>query len=188
MEEGGLTYWAMLRTARLILRPWLPTDAAELLPILEANHDRLAPWIPARVATPAPIPELEQRLAGFADNFARDIEWRFAVFTLDAPQLIGEVALFPRDATARVPLPGADRVEIGYWLRADAAGQGFVNEAAQAVIAHAATIPRFSLVELHCDSRNAPSIAVARRLGFSQVAADHASHSLSWSLPLPSRE
>ena len=153
-------------TARLRLRRWRAEDAPDLLPVLEANRDHLGPWIPARVATPAPVPILADRLAGFAADFAADREWRFGVFSLRDAKLLGEVALFPRNATGRVAFAQSDRVEIGYWLRADETGKGFVTEAAAAVLSIAAQIPRFSRAEIRCDARNAASAAVAPRLGF----------------------
>ena len=153
-------------TDRLVLRPWREENAAALCPILEANVEHLGPWIPARVSTPAPVPELAERLAGFAREFAADREWRYAIHSADGRQLLGEVALFPRSPTARVAFPEADRVELGYWIRHDAAGQGYVSEASRALIALAASIREFSCVEIRCDARNAPSAAIPRRLGF----------------------
>src|SRR5215212_1547944 len=100
-----------LRTARLFLRPWRPEDAADLQPVLEANWDHLSPWIPARVATPAPVPILAERLAGFAADFVADREWRFAMFSLGERTLLGELGLFPRISLCRVPFAEADRVE-----------------------------------------------------------------------------
>src|SRR5689334_21293342 len=113
-----------LQTDRLVLRPWREQDATALSPILETNFDRLGPWIPARVATPAPIPDLERRLAGFAGDFAEDREWRYAMVARDDGRLLGEAGLFPRSPTKRVHFPEADRVELGYWIRRDAEGQG----------------------------------------------------------------
>src|SRR4249919_3042639 len=72
-----------IRTDRLVLRPWREQDAVALCPILETSFEHLGPWIPARVATPAPVPELEQRLAGFARDFAEDKAWRYALLTGD---------------------------------------------------------------------------------------------------------
>jgi RimJ/RimL family protein N-acetyltransferase len=137
--------------------------------VLEANRDHLGPWIPARVATPAPVPILAERLAGFAADFAADREWRFGVFSLRDSMLLGEVALFPRDAAGRVAFAQSDCVEIGCWLRADETGKGLITEAATAVLSIAAQIPRFSRAEIRCDARNAPSAAVAPRLGFTLV-------------------
>src|ERR1700748_2810952 len=91
-------------TARLLLRAWRADDAPELLPILEANRAHIGPWIPARVANPAPLSDLAQRLTGFAEAFAADREWRFAIIRRADGQLLGEVDLFARNATGRVAL------------------------------------------------------------------------------------
>jgi RimJ/RimL family protein N-acetyltransferase len=105
-------------------------------------------------------------LTGFAADFDADREWRFGLFALDADAVLGEVSLFPRSATGRVPLADADRVEIGYWLRADRTGHGLVTEAARAVLDVVSDMPRFSQVEIRCDARNEASAAIPRRLGF----------------------
>lgn len=154
------------RTPRLRLRSWRPTDAESLLPVLHANTAHLGAWIPARVAAPAPLPILRERLHRFADDFAAAREWRYAMFANDGDDPIGELSLFPRDATGRVPLADADRVELGYWLRADATGQGYATEAAQAAVTMLADTARFAHLEIRCDPRNALSAAVPMRLGF----------------------
>ena len=159
-----------ISSARLLLRPWRAEDAADLHPILATNWEHLGPWIPARVAEPAPIPILAQRLAGFAADFAANREWRYALVTRDEGRVLGEVGLFPRSATGRAPFGDSDRAELGYWLRSDETGRGFITEAARAVLAIAANIPRFSHVEIRCDARNTRSAAVPRRLGFALTA------------------
>ena len=155
-----------IRTERLCLRPWRGEDAGALHAILVANYEHLAPWIPARVATPAVVPLLAERLAAFGAEFGADREWRFAMLTSDERTILGEVDLFPRSATGRVALPDADRAEIGYWIRADETGRGFVTEAVVAVIDVARRTGRFTHLEIRCDARNAASAAVPRRLGF----------------------
>ena len=155
-----------IRSSRFVLRPWRADDAPALLPVLEANWEHLGPWIPARVATPVPLPELAARLAGFAAEFDADREWRYGMFAPDGRGVLGEVGLYPRAATGRVPYSDADRVELGYWLRSDATGQGLITEASRALLAVAATLPHLSHVEIRCDARNAPSAAIPKRLGF----------------------
>src|SRR5262245_1970063 len=118
-----------IRTTRLVLRPWRGADAIAMSPILERNQAHLSPWIPERVWKPAPVDALALRLAGFAADFDADREWRFGIFTRDDQKLLGEVGLFPRSATGRVPFPDSDRVELGYWIRSDETGRGFVTEA-----------------------------------------------------------
>lgn len=155
-----------LLTERLQLSPWRAEDAAALLPILEANREHLSPWIPARVAEPVPLPELGARLCANAEAFACDREWRYAMRLRPDGRLLGELSLFPRGPAGRVALAEADRGEIGYWLRADETGRGLASEGVRALIEAAAAIERFRLLEIRCDARNAPSVAIPRRLGF----------------------
>jgi RimJ/RimL family protein N-acetyltransferase len=155
-----------LHTPRLLLRPWTADDAQGLHPVLASNWEHLGPWIPARVATPAPVPELAQRLAGFAADFVADREWRYGIFATSGHAVLGELGLFPRDATGRVPYAHADRAELGYWLRSDMTGRGLVTEGARAVLEMAATLPHISHIEIRCDARNIPSAAIPQRLEF----------------------
>ena len=155
-----------IRTSRLLLRPWRADDAEALHPILVANYEHLAPWIPARVATPAVVPLLAERLAAFGLDFATDREFRFAMLARDESALLGEVDLFPRSAAGRVALADADRAEIGYWIRGDETGRGLVTEAVRALLSVASGISQFEHLEIRCDARNAPSAAIPQRLGF----------------------
>lgn len=154
---------------RLLFRPWQEADAVLLLPVLEANVAHLGDWIPAHVSAPAPLNELELRLAGFRNDFDASRNWRFAVLSPDQSALYGEVSLFPRSSAGRVDLDAADRLEIGYWLRYDVTGRGYATEAARAMLELARALPAIESVEIHCDARNAPSAAVPRRLGFRLV-------------------
>jgi RimJ/RimL family protein N-acetyltransferase len=155
-----------IRTPRFLLRPWRADDASELLPVLEANREHLGPWIPTRVSTPVPVPELAVRLAGFGADFAADREWRYGMFAPDGARVLGEIGLYPRAAVGRVPYAAATCVELGYWLRSDATGQGLITEASEVVLAEAAKLDRLTHAEIRCDARNLPSAAIPKRLGF----------------------
>lgn len=159
-----------LRTPRLLLRRWRPSDAVALQPVLAANVAHLKPWIPWRVAEPLDVAPLANRLAEFAAAFDATREWRYGLFALDDGAVLGEVSLFPRNATGRVAFENADHVEIGYWVRADRAGQGLATEAARAARDVAAAIDGVSRITIHCDERNRPSAAIPRRLGFRLAA------------------
>jgi RimJ/RimL family protein N-acetyltransferase len=193
---ASITVPAELRTERLTMRPWRAEDASALHPILVANWKHLGPWIPARVATPVPVPELEVRLAGFGDDFASGREFRYGLFAPDGHEVLGEAGLYPRSATQRVPLSRASCVELGYWLRADLTGQGLVTEASRALVALAETLPHLTHVEIRCDARNAPSAAIPKRLGFTLATTLIEPPTLTdaepiqlqvWTLPLSSR-
>jgi RimJ/RimL family protein N-acetyltransferase len=133
-------------------------------PILEANWDYLSPWIPARLR-PAPL-ATRPTPDGVGAAFAGDREWRYGLFLADGERMLGEVSLFPRSHVGRVPLAEADRAEVGYWLRVDETGRGYVTEAVRAVLEVARPFTQFALIEVRCDARNAASAAVPRRLGF----------------------
>jgi len=155
-----------LRTERLLVRAWSAADAAALHPVLLANVTHLGPWIPARVSTPAPMPQLAERLAGYDADFTTGRAFRYALLTPDGAQVLGEVDLFPRAAAGRVPLADADHVELGYWLDAAETGKGLATEAARALFAVAATLAGMTHVDIRCDIANGASAAVPQRLGF----------------------
>jgi len=169
-----------LTSTRLYLRPWRRTDAPALLEVLEANVAHLGPWIPKHVAEPVPVSELEARLEGFADAFAESREWRYAMFSKDTDEILGEASLFARDAGGRVPFDRADRAEIGYWVRADWAGRGIASESTRLLLDVVAGIERFKRVEIRCDDRNVPSAAIPRRLGFHLERPDADGHLMVW--------
>lgn len=176
MRSGGRSRQALpddkqlvpdqLRTARLLLRRWQESDAAALAPVLAVNVDHLGPWIPKRVAEPATGEKLAERLRDFSAAFDAQREWRFGLFAADDRRLLGEVSLFPRDASGRVAFDAAVEIEIGYWIRVDETGRGYASEAARAAIELASGLPHVSRLTIRCDERNAPSAAIPRRLGF----------------------
>lgn len=155
-----------LRTARLLLRAWRGADAEALRPVLLANQEHLSPWIPEHVYSAPPLPQLVGRLDGFASDFSAGRSFRYALRDLRSDRVLGSMSLFPRNESARVPLPEANRVELGYWLDAIVTGQGLVTEAARALLDAAARLPGVRSAEIHCHRDNAPSNAVPRRLGF----------------------
>jgi RimJ/RimL family protein N-acetyltransferase len=158
-----------LATPRLRLRRWHLDLAAALKEALDESVDHLHGWIPRTVAESAPVPQLEARIRGWAAAFDEQREWLFAITSRADERLLGGISLHARTAELRVPAALADRVELGYWLRRTAVGQGYVTEAAQALLALASALPGTGHVELRCDPRNLPSVAVARRLGFRHV-------------------
>lgn len=160
-----------IRTPRFVLRPWQAADAPALLPVLEANLAHLGPWIPARVATPAPLPLLAARLAGFGNDFATAKEWRYGLFAPDGTSVLGEAGIYPRAASGRVTYADATHVELGYWLRSDETGKGLVTEAMKLLLDVVAKLEHVSHVEIRCDARNAPSAAIPKRLGFTLAAS-----------------
>jgi RimJ/RimL family protein N-acetyltransferase len=110
------------------------------------------------VHEPTPLEGVVERLAKYARDFEEGADWVYAVLDGAGERVLGVVGVHVR--------PGPGVREIGYWVRAECEGKGYVTEAV-AVLARAAFERHgASRVEIRCDPRNARSIAVARRLGF----------------------
>jgi RimJ/RimL family protein N-acetyltransferase len=137
-----------------------------LQPVLVENWEHLSPWIPRRVADPATVPEVERRLEAFAADFTNDVNWRYGMFASDDRTILGEIDLFPRDASDRVEYTACDRAEIGYWLRKDRTGRGLVTEGVEAIMRVARGLSRIRRLEIRCDAANSASSAVPKRLGY----------------------
>lgn len=89
------------------------------------------------------------------ENHDQRTALRYGAWRVD--DLVGEVLLIDR--------VGPGRLELGYWLRASAVGQGYATESAQALVTLAFERLGVSSVRLVVDGDNLPSLKVAERLG-----------------------
>lgn len=80
-----------------------------------------------------------------------------ACLIMQGPEVVGSVEL-------RIDR-GGSAGEIGYWLDADAVGQGLITRACEILIEHAREIG-LQMLRLRISDRNERSLAVAHRLGF----------------------
>ena len=114
---------------------------------------------------PTPIPALAERLAAFAAAFRAGKEWGYAILDPSETRVLGGIGA-ERAEPALAAVVGADAVELGYWLRADATGSGYATEATAALAKIAfAHLGARRVVVCH-DPVNEASGAVPRRLGF----------------------
>jgi RimJ/RimL family protein N-acetyltransferase len=109
---------------------------------------------------------VEERLARYARDFDEDADWVYALCDASGEQLLGVVGVHVR--------PGPGEREIGYWLRAEHEGQGYMSEAVAALTRAAFERHGARRVEIRCDPRNARSASVARRAGYEHEATLHA--------------
>lgn len=145
-------------TPRLVLRCWKPSDAPLLKAALDSSLAHLLPWMPWARAEPTPLLELEARLAGFAEDFRQSRDFIYGIFNRDESEVLGGSGLHQRN--------GPQDVEIGYWLRQSATGQGFVSESTAALTTVAFATWPLETVTIVCDPENRRSAAVPARLGF----------------------
>lgn len=145
-------------TRPLLLRPWREDD---LLPLRAAIDESLAEvqrWLPWGKEEPSTLEQLAARLATYMQQGEEGTAWRLALVDAGDGTLLGSGAL--------LPYPGPGALEVGYWIRTGAKGQGLATRAAAALVRHAFVELGISRMELWTLTGNAPSMAVAQRLGF----------------------
>jgi len=105
----------------------------------------------------------------------------YAVRRKDTGELIGNCGLVRRE--------GLDGPDLGYALLPMHTGEGFAHEAAQAVIADAATRLRLGRLQAIVNPDNVASIGLLQKLGFEfdkMIVLPHIEHALDlFHLPLP---
>jgi RimJ/RimL family protein N-acetyltransferase len=147
-----------IETARLVIRCWKPADAGLAKEAIDTSLDHLRPWMPWAESEPTTLEQKRRLLTRFAEDFARGDDAVYGIFEPDERRVVGGTGLHPR-------LEGNAR-EIGYWIRADAAGRGLGSESAAALTRVAFEVDGVERMEIHCDPANHRSAAIPRRLGY----------------------
>ncbi len=152
----------LLRTDRVLLRPWNEQDAPSHLAIY--GLDEVTRWLGPHPRRPvADLRESVERIARWRERSSGLDQplglWAIVEFH-DSPEPIGTVLLLPLGE----PGGADDEIEIGWHLRPDRQGRGLVTEAAGALLRAAAGAGIAHVIAL-TDLDNAASQAVARRLG-----------------------
>ncbi|MBD0707657.1 MULTISPECIES: GNAT family N-acetyltransferase [unclassified Streptomyces] len=140
------------------LRPLEPWQAEEFL----AHMDRGRAFIGARNGLPDVVKDLESSrafLRAYAEKAAADTGRIHGIWSDGV--LVGAVILRTLDAVRGT-------AEAGCWLEPAATGKGLVTRAARTLIDWAIEARGVHRVEWVVNSDNAPSIAVARRLGMTR--------------------
>ena len=148
--------------AGVVLRRHRAGDVDALQAVIESSRDHLRPFMPwadqDREATAAFV-------AKTAEGWASGENYNFLVTAPEASgngeRLLGGCGLHRRG--------GPETIEIGYWLRPDAGGQGVMTAAARELTSAALALDGITRVEIRCDVANARSAAIPRRLGFVHV-------------------
>ncbi|WP_424211635.1 GNAT family N-acetyltransferase [Streptomyces sp. BI20] len=145
------------------------TDDAELFPLevwhaeeFLAHLDRGREFIGQHVNFPNRATDLDSARALLADNALKAAADGPRLFGIRlAGTLVGGVLYPAFDAAQGV-------AEVGCWLEPTATGRGLITRACRVLIDHAIHERGIHRVEWHVSSANAPSIAVARRLGMTR--------------------
>jgi ribosomal-protein-alanine N-acetyltransferase len=152
---------AVLRGARVYLRPLNPRDFVDWQAVRLRSHAWLTPWEPRR---PTGSPDIIRNRAAFASRCrARDRErqmgtgYGFGIFA--GNRLCGEINL---NGVQRGPFQSA---YVGYWIDRDSAGNGYVPEALVVLTRFAFEDLVLHRLQVAIVPRNQPSRRVVEKLG-----------------------
>lgn len=146
----------ILETERLILRPPLPDDAAQIVELL---NDKDVAWNLGTVPYPYGLDDAQAWLATLPKLWAEDNAYMFAI-TRDGEQLMGVVSLTQRTAPVW---------ELGYWLGQAYWSEGYMTEAAGGLMNWARADIGLSQFASGHFIDNPASGRVLRKLGFRPV-------------------
>jgi len=149
-----------IRTERLLLRSWNPSDAPLLKDAIDSSLENLGRWMPWAREEPTSVEEKAELLRGFRGRFDLGQDFVYGIFNLDEAEVVGGTGLHTR--------AGDDALEIGYWIRDSRVGNGFASEAAAALTRVAFEVCGVDRVEIRVDPANTTSLAIPRRLGFGE--------------------
>lgn len=142
----------------LLLRPFVPADAAEMVRTVNENLEHLRPWMPW-AASPRTVEEQRGFLEHAGEGWEKETEFVYGIWLLEAEEeLIGGTGLHARRG------PGV--LEIGYWIAKRHEGRGYVRRTAQALTEIALALPGIERVEIRCDEANLRSAAIPKALGY----------------------
>jgi ribosomal-protein-alanine N-acetyltransferase len=145
----------VIESARLRLRPYLATDAAD---VQRLAGDRRVADTTANIPHPYPDGAAERWIAELAPAFAARKKATFAVTLCDTGELIGTVALHD------ISIAHA-RAQLGYWIAVHHWGKGYCTEAVNHLIAYARDQFGITRIAAQCLARNPASARVMEKAG-----------------------
>ena len=139
------------------IRPFKTVDAAELQSAVLESVGHLGPWLdwatPRYSLTNARDWVVESRTL-----WARQSTYRWLITDEQSCRILGSVEIDR-------PVLGGGVGRMGYWIRRQALGKGICTRASRAALDHVFHRGLFEQVDLYIDPANAPSLAVAQKLG-----------------------
>jgi ribosomal-protein-serine acetyltransferase len=147
-----------ITTERLSLAPIDGSDARDMWSAVEASRAHLEPWLPW-------VPFNIDLDASFRYGEASASDWdagracRLAIRERATKRFLGVVGL---ESIAHLH----ESAELGYWLRVDTTGHGFMTEASRALLTWAFGQMHAHRIRVAAATDNHASLAVIRRLGF----------------------
>ncbi|MDP9225362.1 MAG: GNAT family N-acetyltransferase [Actinomycetota bacterium] len=149
MERSTIT------TPRLRLAPSAVEHADSLWSAVEASLPELRRWMPW--ASDDTYERNRDFLTMCENGWAKNEAWTFTIF--EADRAAGTLGLASFDVVL-------NSAELGYWLRSDLTGRGYMTEAAAALVEFGFGGLKLHRIELRAGVENYDSNRVAEKVGF----------------------
>lgn len=147
-----------IETERLVLRVYEAEDAQTLADTVNASRDHLARYLPWARGPEDLASTRRAWIASTRNEFTTGHEYTMGIFAREDGHFLGGTGFHPRTEPTRL--------DIGYWISADATGRGYVTEAAAALTWVAFGVANARIVSIAHAPTNSASAAVPKRLGF----------------------
>lgn len=133
--------------------------AAEIYAEVDASRDFLRPWLPWVDSTHSVEDELVHYLYDYVSKkWKEGVAFPYLIRHKETQQLLGSVDIMHVDMEHKSG-------EIGYWLSQKATGFGYMTEAVSVLESKAFELGLNRIV-IRNDTRNLPSVGVAKRSGY----------------------
>ncbi len=148
-----------LITPRLRLHPYHECHTEAFCRLIQENKNRLAPAFPSRVNVSQQPAEALRLIKRFKADWMLGQVYAFGIWQQPQNKYIGDISLKNFDRS--VP-----KAEVGYYLDAQAEGQGLAQEALKTIIKFAFVTLEVNKLFIRCSLQNARSYTLAERCGF----------------------
>lgn len=153
----GETFFPIIKTGRLVLRPLAIDDSERLLEIFSdpevMKYWNTAPW--------TAVHEAIDFVNDSNNSMRRRESIILGIYLSSTGELAGKCMLFNYDKESR-------RAEIGFGLSRSCWGKGYVNEAGEALIQYAFDVLGLRRIEAEIDPDNQASAKALEKLNFSK--------------------
>ena len=144
------------------------SDYLEWASLRHESRDFLKPWEPRWAPDELERPNWRARLRHYHRDFISGVAIAYFIFEHEAGlkheagRLVGGITL------ANIRYGVSRSAQIGYWMGERYAGQGYMQDALRALLAHAFDTMRLHRIEAACIPGNSRSIRVLEKAGFTR--------------------
>lgn len=137
--------------------------AEALFKLVDQNRIYLREWLPWLDANTS-VDDTKTFIKSTLEQFAGNNGFQCGI--LYKNHLVGVIGYHKIDWANRA-------AGIGYWLSADAQGQGIITRACRCLVNYAFTELKLNRIEIRCATGNHKSCAIPHRLGFTKEGIHH---------------